>query len=135
MIFRNNSVGFAIPTWTIRNAALDIRVGANPNTRWGDITFENIEIYHVVSPNVAQIYVSNGGGIVDNILFKNISVHSTELGVYAFRMLFDAAGGSISNIKIKNMNFCGKILKAEDKNNPLICCNKAGSFFDELTIE
>jgi hypothetical protein len=42
MIFRNNSVGFAIPTWTIRNAALDIRVGANPNTRWGDITFENI---------------------------------------------------------------------------------------------
>jgi hypothetical protein len=38
-------------------------------------------------------------------------------------------------IRGKNMNFCGKILKAEDKNNPLICCNKAGSFFDELTIE
>lgn len=137
MVFRNNSIGFAIPTWAKRNTAIDVLVGVNQNTRWGDVTFENIEIYHVVSPNAVQIHMDRGGAIIDNIVFKNITVKSTEEGVYAFCMFYDnkTTGDSISNIKIVNMNFCGKVLTSEDKSNSKLFCNEAPKFFGELTVK
>ena len=137
MIFRNNTVGFANPVWAKRNTAIDVLVGTNKTTRWGDIIFENFEIYHVTSPNVLQIHMDRGGAIIDNILFKNITVKSTAEGVYAFRMFYDkkTAGGSISNITIENMNLCGKILTSADKSNEKLFCNDAPKFFDELTIK
>ena len=69
------------------------------------------------------------------ISFRNISVHSTEKGVYAYRMHYAADGGSISDITIENMDFCGKILTADDKNNGTIVKNEGGKFFDALTIQ
>jgi hypothetical protein len=136
MVFRNNSVGFAQPIWSSGNNALDCRLGTNPEKRWGDVTFENIEIYHVYCPNVIIIQVNDRGAIVDNILFKNISVKSTELGTYALQMYYAASGGSISNITVENYNFCGKVLTEADKSNDAIFKNKAANFFDDaLTIK
>ena len=136
MTFKNNSVGFAQPTWSGGNNALDCRLGTNPERRWGDVTFENIEIYHVISPNVIIIQVSGNGAIVDNIHYKNINVKSTEFGTYAFQMYYGAAGGSISNITIEDYTFCGKKLTAADKNDSTLFANKAMDFFDdELTIK
>ncbi len=134
MIFRNNNIGFAQSNWTERNAAIDCHLGTNAATKWSNITFENIEIYHVGSPNVLSVRVVETGGIFENITFKNITVKSVANGTYAFRMHFDAKGGSISGIKIESMSFCGKKLTATDKNDTTLFSNKATEFFDSLTV-
>ena len=94
---------------------LDCRLGTDVESRWGDVVFKNIEIYHCISPNVIINQVTGVGAILDNILFENISVHSTELGVYAFTMNL-GSHGSITDIKIKNYDFCGRKITESDKN-------------------
>ena len=119
MTFRNNSLGFAQPTWNSGNNALDCRLGTDVESRWGDVVFRDIEIYHVISPNVIITQMSGIGAILDNILFENITVKSTEFGVYAYAMTL-SGNGTISNIKIKNYNFCGRLITAEDIDNPAV---------------
>lgn len=119
MTFRNNSLGFAQPTWNSGNNALDCRLGTDVESRWGDVVFRDIEIYHVISPNVIITQMSGLGAILDNILFENITVKSTEFGVYAYAMTL-SGNGTISNIKIKNYNFCGRLITAEDIDNPAV---------------
>lgn len=135
MTFRNNNVGFAQPTWSSGNNALDCRLGTNATKTWENITFENIEVYRCISPNVMICQVSGRGGNLKNVLFKNIKVHSTETGVFAFTMNFSAAGGSIENIALQNIDFCGRILTAADKEDSSLFRNLAGKYFDELTVK
>lgn len=134
MVFRNNSIGFAQPVWTERNTALDCLLGTDAETRWGDVLFENIEIYCVFSPNVINTQITGEGAILDNITFRNIRVRSAQKDVVAYRMHFDADGGSISNILIENMDFCGRLLTAEDKYDETLCIHTTDMFYDALTI-
>lgn len=133
MVFRNNSVGFAQPTWSDGNNALDCRLGTDAETRWGDVVFSNIEIYHVISPNVIITQMSGAGAILDNILFENITVKSTELGVYAYTMSVDG-WGTITNIQLKNYNFCGKVLTSGDLGDSRLIKFSGGAQNSELTI-
>ena len=134
MVFRNNNVGFAQPTWSDGNNALDCRLGTNANKTWQNVTFDNIEIYHCISPNVMICQLSGVGANLKNITFSNIKVHSTAIGVYAFTMYFGARDGVIENITLKNIDFCGKKLTASDKNDSTVIRNNAHDFFGELTI-
>jgi polygalacturonase len=134
MVFRNNSVGFALPTWTSRNTALDCLLGTDADTKWSDITFENIEIYHVKSPNAINLQIQGNGAILENITFKDITVKTAKNGVYALRMHFSADGGKISGIKLQNVSFCGTKLTESKKNDPTLFKNEAGKYFDELDI-
>ena len=134
MTFRNNNVGFAQPVWKTTNNVLDCRLGTNANTCWSNITFENIDIYHVYSPNVMMIEMRGNGAILEGVTYKNINVNSTEFGVFAFGMYYSGSTGQIYDIKMSNINMCGKILTAEDKANETIFINKGGSWFGELTI-
>ena len=134
MIFRNNSVGFALPTWTSRNTALDCLLGTDADTKWSDVTFENIEIYHVKSPNAINLQIQGNGATLENITFKNITVKTSGNGVYALRMHFSAEGGKISDIKLQNVNFCGTRLTQAQKKNTVLFKNEAGKYFDELEI-
>ncbi len=134
MTFRNNNIGFAQSNWSERMAAIDCHLGTKATSKWSNVTFENFEIYHVYSPNVLSVRVVDDGGIFENITFKNIAVKSVANGTYAFRMHFDAKGGSISGIKIENMSFCGKKLTAADKNDTTLFLNDAPAFFDSLTV-
>lgn len=94
-----------------------MRLGTKASTRWGDVTFKDIEIYHVISPNVIITQVSGTGALIDNILFENIAVHSVEdSSVYAYTMS-SSIKDAITDIKIRNYNFCGKLLTAADKDN------------------
>lgn len=133
MTFRNNSVGFAQPTWSTLNNALDCRLGTKVTTRWGDVVFENIEIYHCISPNVIITQMSGTGAVLDNILFENITVHSVELGVYAFTMSVEG-WGSISNITLKNYNFCGTLITSEDIGNASLVKFSGDAKSSELTV-
>lgn len=131
MIFRNNSVGFAQPVWNANCNALDVRMGTNKTKRWGDVTFKNIEIYHVISPNVVTL--QSECGIIDNIVFENISVRSAETGVRA--ILMDAsADGVITDITVKNYDYCGNILTEADKENALVIKFSGTAARDQLTV-
>ena len=134
MTFRNNNVGFAQPVWKTTNNVLDCRLGTHADTSWSNITFENIDIYHVYSPNVMMIEMRGNGAILENVTYKNINVNSTEFGVFAFAMHYSGSTGSIYKINMQNVNMCGKILTAEDKTDPLYINNKGGSWFNEFTI-
>jgi hypothetical protein len=135
MKFRNNSVGFAQPTWTDRNTALDCLLGTNPDTVWENVTFENIEIYHVKSPNAINVQIQGKGAKLDNIVFKNITVKTARKGVYAFRMHFSADGGSIGSITLDNVEFCGQKLTADDTENKDLFCNQAKKYFKNLIVK
>ena len=135
MIFRNNSVGFAQPTWTDRNTAIDCLLGTNSSTEWSNITFENIEIYRVISPNAINVQIQGKGAVLKDILFKNIAVSHADSGVYAFRMHFSATGGGIYNITLDKVSFCGKLLSSSDVGNTAIFCNQAPDFFANLTVK
>lgn len=134
MIFRNNNVGFAQPTWNGRNSALDCRLGTNENATWSNIRFENIEIYYVASPNVMVTQLSGKGANLVDVLFKNIKVKAADLSVYAYQMYFGASGGSIDTVTLQNINFCGRVLTSADKNNPMYFKFEAGDFSSELTV-
>ena len=135
MTFRNNSVGFAQPTWTTRNTALDCLLGTNAGTIWENVTFENIEIYHVKSPNAINVQINGKGAKLDNIVFKNITVKTARKGVYAFRMHFSADGGSIGSITLDNVIFCGQRLTAADTSNEELFCNQAKKYFKNLIVK
>lgn len=135
MIFRNNSIGFAQPTWTDRNTAIDCLLGTNAATEWSDITFENIEIYHVISPNAINLQVQGAGAVLRNIVFKNITVASAENGVYAVRMHFSADGGGIYDILLDNISFCGVHLNTDHIDDETLFCNQAPDFFTNLKIK
>lgn len=132
MVFRNNAVGFAQPTWNGGNNALDCRLGTDVETRWGDVVFKDIEIYHCISPNVIITQMSGQGAILDNILFENITVHSTDLAVYAFSMTV-GSWGSITDIRIKNYNFCGRLITEADKDTAVMRF-EGGAEKSELTV-
>ncbi len=135
MIFRNNNIGFAQSNWTERNAAIDCHLGSNANAKWSNITFENIDIYYVISPNAVGVRVVDGGGHLENITFKNINVNAALKNTFALRMHFDAKGGSISGIKFFNYQFCGNLLTTGDKSDPSVFSNKAPAYFDGVTLE
>lgn len=135
MVFRNNSIGFAQPTWTSRNTALDCLLGTNPSVSWSNITFENIEIYHVLSPNAINIQVHGNGAKLENILFKNITVKHASPDVFALRIHFSADGGLISNVTVDDYNFCGIKITDEHKSDKALFCNEAPEYFDTITVK
>lgn len=95
--------------------------------------FENIEIYHVISPNVIVTQMSGLGAILDNILFENITVKSTDFGVFAYTMTV-SGNGTITNIQLKNYNFCGKVITSADMEDETLIKFEGGAKKTELTI-
>ncbi|MBE6551282.1 MAG: hypothetical protein E7665_04005 [Ruminococcaceae bacterium] len=134
MIFRNNTIGFAQPTWADRNTALDCLLGSNGSSKWSDITFENIEIYHVISPNVINMQIMGNGGNLNDITFRNLTVHSKEESTHAFRMHFSAENGSFSDIKLENINIGGKLITKDDISDKTLFKNEAGEFFNSFSV-
>ncbi|MBE6597636.1 MAG: hypothetical protein E7641_08220 [Ruminococcaceae bacterium] len=134
MIFRNNSIGFAQPTWTARNTALDCLLGTNSDTVWSNIIFENIEIYRVISPNAINVQIQGDGARLENVTFRNITVTHADDGVYAFRMHFSATGGGISGILLDNVSFRKKKLTSDDISDRSLFCNEASEYFGELSV-
>ena len=143
--FRNNSVGFAYAGENGYLCPLEIRLGANSNSTWKDVLYENIELYYVDCATVITVKVNSsdggglggGGAIVDNITYKNIYVNACREGCVAFKMYFgDNTGGDITNVLVENMQFCGKILTANDKFDSNYFVNEAGEKFETgLTVK
>ncbi len=135
VVFRHNSVGFALPTWTDRNTALDCLLGINAEKTWSNILFEDIEIYYVSSPNVMNIQLNGEGGNLENVTFRNIRVHAIRKNkVVALRIHHSATGGKIKNITLEDIDMCGKILTQEDLANKKYFDNEAPAFASQITV-
>ena len=50
-------------------------------------------------------------------------------------MEFSAKGGSIENIVLDDIDFCGKKITDADRDDPIYFGNRAASFYDQLTIK
>ncbi len=133
MIFRNNRVGFALPTWTPLSAPLDCRLGTNALKTWSDVLYRDIELYYVKTPNVILIQITGIGGNFANIRFANISVAHAEFGVYAAQ-LYLSGGGSIEDITISNYDFCGMPITEAHKDNELVVKFSKPDLKEQLTI-
>jgi hypothetical protein len=122
--FRNNSVGFATATWNEYNNALDIRLGYKTNTVWENILFENIEIYECWK-NAMTITLNGSGGIVRNAGFKNITVKNNPNAERAIRIQLNQKNAVdyrdiLEDVVFENINFAGKKLTDESKNDRLL---------------
>ena len=62
-------------------------------------------------------------------------VRSVEKGVFLLKMMYEGVG-SIKNIQLENIAFCGKKIKASDIENKEIFSNEAGDlFYKQLKIK
>ncbi|MBR4420403.1 MAG: hypothetical protein IKT32_05930, partial [Clostridia bacterium] len=77
--FINNSVGFALGTWSPHLGCCVIQMGNRRGAVIEDILFKNMEIYASYNNAILNVFIGGSGGIgegwgtVNNIQFKNIT--------------------------------------------------------------
>lgn len=107
VVFRNNSVGFYLPTWIDRLGCCMVFMGNRRTTTWEDIYFENIEIYITNSPLV-NVFLQDtegngiGGGKAKDIYFKNISAYRSYGQAVYIRV---ENGSSLGKVYLDNITF------------------------------
>ena len=123
VIFRNNSVGFALATWTDYLGCLVICMGDRRTTEWADVHFENTEIYmsyHAIITIDLTDSLSNGknGGQAKEIYFENIKVNRA----YGLIVNIKVQNGSkLGKVYLDNIEYNGKSLSEVDlKNNEVV---------------
>lgn len=109
VIWRNNSVGFALAQWTDHLGCTTVCMeGKSADVVNEDLHFENIEIYTSYCP-VTTIVLHNGG-TVRNIYFKKITAKYVSLNPDIFRgaidlMVRNTDRGDIEDFQIKTLYF------------------------------
>lgn len=119
VVFRNNSIGFALPTWSPILGCCTINMGTRRATIWEDVYFKDIEVYIAYN---ALINISlrddtgNGvdGGTCKNIYFQNITAYRA----YGYAVSVTVHRGStLGKIYIDNLKYNDKDFKPSDLNN------------------
>lgn len=119
IVFRNNSVGFALATWTDRLGCLSVAMGTRRTTVWQNIHFEDIEIYmayHALMNITLADDISNGtdGGTAKNIYFKNINAYRA----YGLALRINVLKGStLGKVYLDNIQYNEKKLEEKDLDN------------------
>lgn len=115
VIFRHNTVGFSLATWSDGLGCLVICMGTRRQTTWENIHFEDIEIYMSYNPLINVDLtddLSNGtdGGTAKNLYFKDI--YANRSYSYAFRLDVER-GSSAGKIYLDNINYNGEKLESK----------------------
>ena len=119
IVFRNNSVGFALATWTDRLGCLSVAMGTRRTTVWQNIHFEDIEIYmayHALMNITLADDISNGtdGGTAKNIYFKNINAYRA----YGLALRINVLKGStLGKVYLDNIKYNEKELEEKNLDN------------------
>ena len=123
VVFRNNSIGFALATWTDYLGCLVICMGDRRTTEWADVHFENIEIYtayHALITIDLTDSLGNGinGGKAKELYFENI----TASRAYGLVVNIKVQNGSkLGKVYLDNINYNGKALSEADlRNNDVV---------------
>ena len=116
IVFRNNSIGFALATWADYIGCCVITMGNNRATLWEDVHFENIEIYITYHPVINVTLhddYNNGsdGGKAKDIYFENINAHK----VYGVAVrIYVENGSELGNVFLDDICYNGVKLKESD---------------------
>jgi len=141
VIWRHNSVGFALANWSEHLGCTTISMEGSGNTTDSDLHFEDIEIYASYCP-VTTIVLHNGGTVRDiyfeNIRAKYIDLRSTGAGWYRGAIdfvVYNSDKGEIEDFAIKNIYFdnidlAGTKLTPENKKE--LITTKFAAGFDEI---
>ena len=119
VVFRNNSIGFALATWTDDLGCCIVVMGDRRTTTWEDIHFENIEIYisyHALVNVTLEDSLGNGvnGGKAKDIYFENITAYRSY-GLAA-RILVQN-GSTLGKVYLDNIRFNDKLLQESSLSN------------------
>ena len=118
VVFRNNSVGFAKPTWSDKLGCCTVVMGNNGETTWEDIYFEDMEIYYsasaLINIDLEGSSDEGTGGQVKNLYFRNIHAYMSE-GL-TVRIDVDSSS-SLGNVYLDDIQYNGVQLQADDINS------------------
>lgn len=118
VIFRNNTVGFALATWTDRLGVCCVAMGDRKTSTWQNVYFENIEIYmahhSLINITLADHDSKGDGGIAKNIYFKNIKCY--RLYSWAVRIQVQK-GSTLGRVYLDNIEYNNKKLTVQELTN------------------
>ena len=106
--FENNSVGFALGTWSKHLGCNVIQMGDNPAATMHDIAFEGTEIYTSRNQAICNIYIGGSGGRgegwgnVRNILFRNITAENNR-GLVFYVQTYENERSTVRDIRFENV--------------------------------
>ncbi len=111
--FENNSVGFALGTWSKHLGCNVIQMGDNPEATMHDIQFVGTEIYTSYNQAICNIYIGGSGGRgegwgkVKNILFRDIEAENNR-GLVLYIQTFENEYSEVKSICFENIVSNGK---------------------------
>ena len=116
VVFRNNSIGFALATWADFLGCCVITMGNKRTTTWQDVHFENIEVYisyHAIINITLEDSLSNGidGGKARDIYFENITAYRA----YGLALrIYVQSGSSLGKVYLDNIKYNEHKLEESD---------------------
>ena len=116
VVFRNNSIGFALATWADFLGCCVITMGNRRTTTWQDVHFENIEVYisyHAIINITLEDSLSNGidGGKARDIYFENITAYRA----YGLALrIYVQSGSSLGKVYLDNIKYNEHKLEESD---------------------
>ena len=120
--FENNSVGFALGTWSKHLGCNVIQMGDNPEATMHDIAFVGTEIYTSRNQAICNIYIGGSGGRgegwgkVRNILFKDIRAENNR-GLVLYVQTYENERSEIKDIRFENVVSNGKVFDKKSIGN------------------
>lgn len=106
--FENNSVGFALGTWSKHLGCNVIQMGDNPEATMYDIEFVGTEIYTSYNQAICNIYIGGSGGRgegwgkVRDIFFKDIKAENNH-GLVLYVQTYENEYSQINDIYFENI--------------------------------
>ena len=139
--FEDNTVGFALGTWSNHLGCLVIQMGNRKGAKIHDITFNNIEIYASHNQAIMNIFIGGSGGrgegygIVKDIYFKNVTARR-NYGAFLNLRTYDSENCFIYDVYVDNVRSNDVLLTSENyKTEGYITDNVVGGYnFKRLRI-
>lgn len=123
--FENNSVGFALGTWSKHLGCNVIQMGDNPQATMYDIKFVGTEIYTSYNQAICNIYIGGSGGRgegwgkVRDIFFEDITAENNH-GLVLYVQTYENERSEISDIYFENIRSNGSLFTDESLGNKLL---------------
>ena len=112
--FLNNSVGFALGTWSTHLGCNVIQMGNNRQATMHDIKFIGTEIYTSYNQAICNIYIGGSGGRgegwgnVRDILFRNITAENNR-GLVFYVQTYENERSTVRDIRFENVVSNGEV--------------------------
>lgn len=132
--FENNSVGFALGTWSNHLGCCVIQMGNRKGAVMEDIYFKDMEIYYSNNPAILNVYIGGSGGRgegygnVKNIYFENVTARR-NYGAYLNVRTYDSENCFIGALYLDNIVSNGEQLTKDNyKTEGYILDNVTGGY-------